>query len=587
MKKLFKLNFNIKENSIRILSFHNNSKYSRKIGIICRINIIIFISQVVFISNSIAQDCYWSAHAGGTREDGGNVIGSDRAGNIYISGSTHSQACYFNTDTLFTGGFNQSFIAKYDVAGNEEWIIPFTGPSVGFEEGYINVGGIIDTNQNALLVCGYFYNYISMGDTVLYGNGQTIFILKMDPDGNVIWARTGDGPGQDFVFGIAYDEHGNIYISGSNENEATFSGTTIPQGGFLAKYDGEGNLVWIENKFRYFNISPFYPSFPFTEAPPFNLYYSKNKLLVNGNICNDTIIIDTITIIKNSGYVSSYLASFDTGGNIEWIRQAGGPEGACGSQFTADTSGNIFITGVFTKTGIFGNDTLTNTVAKTDCFLAKYNRNGELTWAQNLNSNHASQGSGVSSNGDGEVYLAGFFSGTACFGTDTIISGSWHDMFLSSYSSKGICKGVRQYSFGTFYHITIDRTGNIFLAGSFQNTLNIGLNAFTSYGSDDIFVAKCSEITGIGGHNPLPSNQLLIYANPNEGKCSIILPEDFRHEQHLMLSIYNNQGKLIQQNPALIIGDKISLNISAEAKGIYTAILTDGKKNYTGKIIFN
>jgi hypothetical protein len=587
MKQTFNTNTINKDNSIRVLSSLVNSNYSRKKWIINKVNIIIFLFQVVLTTSSIAQECYWSAHAGGTLEDGAAVIGTDRDGNLYISGSTHSQVCYFNTDTLFLGAFNQSFIVKYDAAGNEVWIKPFSGPSVSFEEGFISVGGIIDTNQNLILGYGIFYDYLSIGDTELYGSDQTIFIMKMDLDGNVIWARTGGGQGQDFAFGLAYDEQGSIYISGSNENEATFSGTTIPPGGFLAKYDGEGNLVWVKNKFRSFNINPHYPSFPFTEAPPFNLLYSKQKLLINGNLYNDTIIIDTITIIKNSGYVSSYLASFDTGGNIEWIKRAGGPSGACGGQFTVDTSGNIFITGIFTKTGIFGNDTLTNKVAFNDCFLAKYKSDGGLTWVKQLNSTIAADGRGVSSNRNGEVYLAGFIDGKACFGIDTLISGSWSDMFLARYSSEGNCQGVRQYSFGTINHFTIDQTGNVFLAGSFQNTLNIGPNTFTSYGGDDLFVAKCGEITGIGKQKALPSNQLVIYANPNEGKCSIVLPDEFRHEQHLTLSIYNNQGKLIQQTPVMIIGEKISLNISAEAKGIYTVMLTNGKKNYSGKIIFN
>ena len=43
--------------------------------------------------------------------------------------------------------------------------------------------------------------------------------------------------------------------------------------------------------------------------------------------------------------------------------------------------------------------------------------------------------------------------------------------------------------------------------------------------------------------------------------------------------------KIIQQTPVVIIGDKVSLNISAEAKGIYTAMLTNGQKNYSGKIV--
>jgi hypothetical protein len=537
--------------------------------------------------NSNAQECYWSSHAGGNAPEGASVIGADKNGNVYITGGTESQYCFFNTDTLHLGAWNQSFFVKYDAEGNEVWIKPFSGPSESFKDGYISVGGITDTIRNVILGYGHFYNLLSLGDTILYGSGQTVFVMKMDLDGNVIWARTGGGLGRDFAFGITYDEIGNIYISGSNENEATFGSTSIPPGGFLAKYGTDGDLVWVKNKFRNFNLYPSNPDFPFTEAPPFNILYSNRKLLINGNISNDTIIIDTITIIKTSGYVSSYLASFDTSGNIEWIRRAGGPEGRCGGQFTVDSSGDIFITGMFTKTGIFGNDTLTNTVAFYDCFLAKYTSDGGLIWAKQLNSNSSAQGRGVSSNGNGDIYLAGFFDGKACFGSDTLISGSWSDMFLARYSSEGNCQGVRQYSFGMINDFTIDQAGNIFLAGNFQNSLTIGPNTFTSYGDDDVFVAKCGEITGIGEQKPLPANQLVIYANPNEGKCNITIPDDFRNEKNLLLQIFDIHGKVIQKIPIEVTDDKISVNISEEAKGIYNAILSNGKKNYSGKIVFN
>ena len=117
--------------------------------------------------------------------------------------------------------------------------------------------------------------------------------------------------------------------------------------------------------------------------------------------------------------------------------------------------------------------------------------------------------------------------------------------------------------------------------------MDIGPNTFTSYGDNDIFVAKCSPI--LLGVEPRikPSEQLVIYANPNEGKCTITLPEEFMNENNLTLSIFNSQGKLIQKVPIENFEGKISLNIQSEAKGMYNVILTNGRKNYSGKIIFN
>ena len=84
----------------------------------------------------------------------------------------------------------------------------------------------------------------------------------------------------------------------------------------------------------------------------------------------------------------------------------------------------------------------------------------------------------------------------------------------------------------------------------------------------------------------LRSNSLVIYANPNEGKCNITIPDEFKHEKNLTLSIYDNTGKLIQQGTVEMNEDKVRVNLEAEAKGIYNVTLSNGKKNYGGKIVF-
>ncbi len=529
-----------------------------------------------------SQECYWSSHIGGTSTDGGGIMGSDRDGNVYVSGSTQGPVCYFNSYSISLGGdYDRSFFVKYDATGNEVWIKEFDGISTSPDIS-IGVGGIIDTIRDAILGCGYFYAQLCLDDTIISGNGQTIFIMKMDLDGNVLWARTGGGPGLDYPLGITYDEQGNIYLSGCNEKEATFGETRIPAGGFLAKYTTDGNLLWVKNKFR--EYSP-YGYFPYTEAPPFNLFYSKDNLLINGNIRNDTIVIDTITIIKSSGYLSSYLASFDTSGNVQWLKPAARPLGFCGGQFTSDTSNNIYITGSYQQKAIFENDTLFDSLAVIDCFIAKYTSAGEFVWARHLNSNSFAFGRGVLSDGKGNIYLAGTFSEKACFGIDTLISGSMNDKFLAKYSSEGICEGVRQYSEGEIYKFGISPSGTILWAGTFVGSISIGPHTFTSYGGEDVFVAECSPITSIEPKSIPKQNQLLIYANPNDGKCTITLPEEFQNEKKLTLNIFDSQGRLIQKMPVESGEHKIGINLQAEAKGIYNAILSNGKKSYSGRIV--
>jgi len=101
------------------------------------------------------------------------------------------------------------------------------------------------------------------------------------------------------------------------------------------------------------------------------------------------------------------------------------------------------------------------------------------------------------------------------------------------------------------------------------------------------YISKATAITGIvGPPKNKTNNQLLIYANPTTGKCTITVPDDFLNESNLTLSIFDNSGKLIQQKKLEMNDGKIKVDLDAEAKGIYTAVLSNGKKSYTGKIVF-
>jgi hypothetical protein len=539
---------------------------------------------MLFPLQGYSQNCMWSNHAGGTSNDGGRMVVSDKYGNTYVSGFSNSSTCYFNNDTIIGNG---GFIVKYDNNGNEIWVLDLvtgSGPNVGE---YSSIDMQMDTINNHLLLTGSFYNYLRLKDTIIYGLKNTIFLIKMDMDGNIIWYKTAGGTGDDQAFGLAYDLDGNIYISGSNENDATFNQTTIARGGFLAKYDANGNVIWAKNKFRFFEQWGSGIEYPFTEAEPCRLKFVNNSLLINGVADHDTLVFDSAIFINVHGFgSSSYIASYSIDGNLNWVKLAGGPMGICGSSFATDKSNNIYITGLYTITGVFGNDTLKQPGGRGDCFLAKYDFTGNLKWVNSTNS--SAMGLALATSLDSSIYLGGFFSGTAYFGNTILTSISDRDMFLAKYSTNGNNIGVRQYPTKTpmGMGIAVDSSNNVCFTGNFTDTLSIGSNTFISRGQNDLFVAKCSPIIGEVENLKAVSNQLLIYANPNSGTCTIDIPDNFKNEKSLTLTIFNSQGKVIEKAPIEITDEKISLNIQAQAAGMYNVILTNGKKSYSGKIVF-
>jgi hypothetical protein len=522
----------------------------------------------------------WSDHAGGNQLDGGGYVSSDNNGNTYVSGITQSSLCFFDNDTI-----HQSlFIAKYNSSGDRIWLLTFingTG-SLDGEDGNITL--TLDSIRQTLLVSGSFYGYLGLpNDSALWGIQNTVFLMKIDLEGHIKWAKTAGGVGDDQAFGITYDAIGNIFISGSNSDSAHFDNIIIPRGGFLAKYDSGGNVLWAKHKFRFF--TRYGGGYPFDEVNPQKILVNQNSLLVYGDVMRDTVVIDTITLKNPPGFTSSFISSYTLSGDLKWIKCAGGPSGASGD-FTTDRLKNIYITGLYTSKSVFGTDTLVQPGNLGDAFLAKYDTNGNLHWVTNLKCSEA-WGLAVATDTGGSVYFAGQFYGNAYFG-NTLISSMYggNNMFLARYASSGNNIGVVQFGEGGIYGLATDNEHNVCLTGDFLDTLVLGRNTYSSYGYFDFFVAKCSPITNGIESKSKKDDKLLIYANPTTGICNIEIPESFQNEKELTLFVYNTTGKLIQKVIITIINDKITFDIQAQAKGIYPVILTNGIRSYSGKIIF-
>jgi hypothetical protein len=528
------------------------------------------------------QNCYWSSHAGGTKDDAAGRIVNDQYGNTYVVGNTESSECFFNTDTIGWG----SFIAKYDNQGNESWILPIicvTGSLIG-ELG--NISMAIDTLHAQLILAGNFYNTLILPDTNIHGPRNTVFLITLDLQGHVIRIITAGGEGDDQVYGLATDSEGNIFLSGSNDETALFEQDSVAPGGFIARYDYQGNLAWAKHIFRYLPGFPF-EGYPYTEVFGDNIITGGNFLYMNGEFRADTIIVDSINLYNMLTY--SFIACFDYSGHIVWITPYGSSlSSMLGNQLGIDTSNNLFVTGLYYKHAVFNDDTIYANGDKTDAYLAKYDKNGIFKWVRTTQASGGGYGISVCVSSDQGVYVGGVFSGSANFGDTTLYCLPYNsvNMFLAKYDNYGNNIGAIRYNYGGLLGLSTDRSGNICLAGDFKGTLDIGPNTFTSFGEYDSFVAKCSAITGVEEKSDRHSYDLLIFANPTAGKCTINIPDEFQHEKLLTLSIYDNQGKLIRQVPVEMLEGKIRLNIQAEAKGVYTAMLSNGKKSYSGKIIY-
>ena len=187
--------------------------------------------------------------------------------------------------------------------------------------------------------------------------------------------------------------------------------------------------------------------------------------------------------------------------NWVWAEGAVGTE--TGYSVATDPSGNVYVAGNFTCDSItLGSYTFYNSYwFTTDLFLAKYNADGEVLWAISAGGGQVEGATSLAVDAWGNVYMTGYFaSDTITFGNHFLKNTyvDWNDVFLVKYSPDGEALwlvGVGGGMHDNSSAVAVDESGNVYIAGSFQWSINFGPVILqnldhTGYGSTDFFLAK-------------------------------------------------------------------------------------------------
>lgn len=299
-----------------------------------------------------------------------------------------------------------------------------------------------------------------------------------------LWAKKAGGTGTDEGSGIATDSNGNSYIIGRFSGTASFGFTTLISSGdydiFIAKLDTSGNYLWAQKAGG-------------TSS-------DKGTGIATDSIGNSYVTgcfqgsatFGTTTLISSGNY-DIFLAKLDSNGNYLWAKSAGGAYSCESNGIAIDNSGNSYITGRFAGSATFGTYYLASSGSNyPDLFIAKANTNGNYLWAKKAGGSGSDSGYGISTDSSGNSYLTGSFSGTATFGTNSLVSNGTSDIFITKVDSNGNylwAKNAGGAEGDSGKGISTDSSGNSYVTGSFMGSSTFG--NITIYGGwISIFIAK-------------------------------------------------------------------------------------------------
>lgn len=394
-------------------------------------------SNIFIAKYDVSGNMLWAKNIGGTGLGAyGWSISNDTNGNVYLTGFFKDPTITFGNIAVNNTGFNNNniFIAKYDPNGNVLW-----AKNVGSM--YLNCLGVGISNDASgnVFITGWYDYEITIGSTTLTNAGgfsgtADIFIAKYDANGNELWAKSAGGNASDAARGIATDASGNVYITGDFSSQTFTIGTntltnTLGSGGdvFIAKYDPNGNVLWAKKT----------SSTGGDEGRGISTDTSGN-VFITGTFSGPTMTLGSDTL-KNAGYNNIFIAKYNSNGNVLWAKSEGGTNNDYGLGIATDKFGNAFITGEFySPTMAIGTNTLNNnsSAGGRDIFVAKYDANGNVVWADSKGGIYVESGYGIATDASGDAYITGSYQELSIsFGNTTLLNNSdYFDIYVAKIS---------------------------------------------------------------------------------------------------------------------------------------------------------
>ncbi|MBK9416627.1 MAG: SBBP repeat-containing protein [Flavobacteriales bacterium] len=210
-------------------------------------------------------------------------------------------------------------------------------------------------------------------------------------------------------------------------------------------------------------------------------------------------------LVVAPGGRNAFLAKFNNAGVRQWATYYGGTGNDFGLSVTTDVAGNVYLAGYTSSTT--GISTVGSHQAalggSDDAFVVKFNAAGVRQWGTYYGGTGSDIGYSVTTDGAGNVFLAGTtasVAGIATAGAHQGANAGLGDNFLVKFNAAG----VRQW--GTYYggtdtedlaNVACDPAGNVHLVGQTLSTTGIataGAHQAANAG-DDVYLAR---FTGAG-----------------------------------------------------------------------------------------
>jgi hypothetical protein len=372
------------------------------------------------------------------------------------------------------------------------------GTDLGFGQKIVyngNTGASVDitglqpytTYHFAIYEYNSIYNVATSSMEIAYRTIACSFNGKTAPAN---WPRIAGGAETDASGSVAVDASGNVYVTGTVRGNVNFGLTELNANSndiFLAKYTSTGDLLWVKLAGGVGD-----------DASAAVVLDGNSNAYIVGSYRNSATF-DTITL-TSVGNDDGFIAKYTSSGNAIWAKTFGSTSQDVANALAIDGAGNLLVGGFHSGTTNFaGTSTSLTTNGNSDLLIAKYNQSGALLWAKGGGSAGYDFAFSIGADQNNNVYACGEVKGVGTFGSVSSTHSAAADAILVKFDASGNPQYANAYGSAgddKAMFLDVDGNGNVYMVGTFSNTVSFGTNSILSAGITDGYLVK---ITGANG----------------------------------------------------------------------------------------
>jgi hypothetical protein len=299
-------------------------------------------------------------------------------GGYAVAGSTRS----------FGAGYYDMYVVKLDSGGNVQWAKTIGGS--GDDGAY----SIIQSSDGGYVVAGFTKSFGA--------GGSDMYVVKLDSGGNVQWAKTIGGSGDDGAYSIIQSSDGGYAVAGSTRS---FGAGYYDM--YVVKLDSGGNVQWAKT----------------IDGNGDDGAYS----IIQSSDGGYAVAGFTSRLV--AGYYDMYVVKLDSGGNVQWAKTIGGSDWDQAGSIIQSSDGGYAVAGFTSNFGAGG-----------DMYVVKLDSEGNVQWTKTIGGINYDQAYSIIRSSDGGYAVAGF---TSSFGA------GYYDMYVVKMDANGnVCfsQNITNYS---------------------------------------------------------------------------------------------------------------------------------------------